>query len=109
MGRDAQRAKLYGTVAENWGEEAAETVMAILPPWDSTEVALKSDIALVKSDITNLRVAVDARFDQVEAKIDAFRVGMDAKMDQQFARLLIWTIGIVLALASLILSAVAFV
>lgn len=116
MGTDAQRAKLYSTVADNWGEEAAETVMAALPPWDYTEVARQSDIK-------NLQVSFEARFDQidarfsqmearfsqVDARFDRLEANIQSKMDQQFARLLIWTIGIVVALASLILSAVAFV
>lgn len=102
MGSDAQRAKLYTVMAEKLGQEAADSMMTLLPPWDHTEVALKADVERLGDTLNTKIDAVEA---SLNAKIDRLEVSIGAKMDQQFARLLMWTIGVMLAFGGLFVAA----
>lgn len=73
MGNEAQRNRIYNAAKETWGEDVAEAVMEVLPPWDHAEVVRKVDLE-------NLRLA------------------LEAKMDAQFARLIMFIVPMMFAL-----------
>ncbi|MXX22807.1 MAG: hypothetical protein F4Z93_06865 [Rhodospirillales bacterium] len=61
-----QRAKLYTTLAETMGDEAADTLMAELPPGGWEQMATKDDLAGVE---TRLTAAMTAGFAEISVKL----------------------------------------
>ena len=51
---EAQRHQLYESIKARLGEPEAETFMSLMPP-DWSDVATKSDVGALKSDVTALR------------------------------------------------------
>ena len=60
---EAQRHHLYQLVKSHYDDEAAETLMNLLPPVGWADVATKQDIARVEARL-------EQRIDRLEARID---------------------------------------
>ncbi len=65
------RDQLYRSAVEVLGREEADTLMASLPPMDWSEIATKSDLALLKADLGSLEERLDLRFESLEHKLTA--------------------------------------
>jgi hypothetical protein len=79
---EARRRDLYNSLDELLGTELAETLMAYLPAYESTELATKEDIRRLEDRfdrIDNRFGQVDDRFGQVE---DRFK-----QVDDRFDRI----------------------
>jgi hypothetical protein len=63
---EARRRDLYNSLDELLGTELAETLMAYLPAYESTELATKDDIR-----------RLDDRFDRIEDRLDAVNQRLD--------------------------------
>ena len=62
---EAGRADLYTGLAEVLGPDRAETLMAQLPRYDPAEVATKSDLAELRTDLREGLAAVNQRLDRL--------------------------------------------
>ena len=105
MGTEGQRAKLYLVVASHWGDEAADIMMAAVPPWDYDQVArkidvencrieLKGDIAQLRGEVLALGGQTDSRFGEISGKVDA-----------QFGRMIAVNAGMMFGFAGIVLAA----
>jgi len=63
---EARRRDLYNSLNELLGTELAETLMAYLPAYESTELATKEDIRRLED-----------RFDRIEDRLDAVNQRLD--------------------------------
>ena len=62
---EAARADLYTGHAEVLGPDRAETLMAQLPRYDPAEVATKSDLAELRTELRGGLAAVNQRLDRL--------------------------------------------
>jgi len=62
---EAARADLYTGLAEVLGPDRAETLMAQLPRYDPAEVATKSDLAQLRTELREGLAAVNQRLDRL--------------------------------------------
>ena len=63
---EARRRDLYNSLDELLGTELAETLMAYLPAYESTELATKEDMRRLED-----------RFDRIEDRLDAVNQRLD--------------------------------
>ena len=80
---EAARADLYHGLVELLGEDRAETLMTHLPRYEPADVATKSDITELKSEIGELNVglaAVNTRLDRLFLVLVAGLVAFIAAM-----------------------------
>lgn len=125
MGTDAQRADLYSTVREHWGQQAADTMMALLPPWDYTEVARKVDVELAASRLEAKFGELRAEFGELKGEFGELKGEfgelkgefgglrgefgeLKGKVDGQFGRMITVNAGTMLAFGSVVLAAAKF-
>ena len=80
------RDQLYRSAVEMLGREEADTLMASLPPMDWSEMATKSDLALLKTDLDLLRTDLDDRF-------ETFELRLMAQVDRSLRQQTQWMIG----------------
>jgi hypothetical protein len=63
---ESDRLRLFETARRSWGDEAAATLMDLLPPLDWSQIATKQDLAELRSElrteIADLRSEVHLRF-----------------------------------------------
>ncbi len=97
------RRDLYDRLADSIGGDAAETLMAYLPPLGWSDVATKQDLARFEERF-------DQRFDNVRYQMEALEHRLTASlrgdMAAQTRTLMFSTISMMLVLASTILAAV---
>lgn len=122
MGTDAQRAKLYSTVQEHWGEEVADAMMEVLPAGDPAELARRVDVENMGLRLEAKFGALEAkfgklegRFGELEGKFGALegrfgalegKVGeLSGRVDSQFGRMITVNVGTMLAFGSVVLAA----
>ncbi len=83
---EAARADLYTGLSEVLGRERAETLMAYLPTFDPIDVATKTDVAELRAALEarmdGLRQEMEARFQQMEARFQE----MEARFQEMEAR-----------------------
>lgn len=80
---EAARADLYHGLVELLGEDRAETLMTHLPRYEPADLATKSDIIELKSEIGELKVglaAVNTRLDRLFLVLVAGLVAFIAAM-----------------------------
>ena len=65
------RDQLYRSAVEVLGREEADTLMASLPPMDWSEIATKSDLAVLRADLGALEDRMDLRFETLEHELTA--------------------------------------
>ena len=80
------RDQLYRSAVEVLGREEADTLMASLPPMDWSEMATKSDLALLKTDLDLLRTDLDARF-------ETFELRLMSQVDRSLRQQTQWMVG----------------
>jgi len=87
---EAARADLYTGLAEAIGPDRAEILMAQLPRFDPADVATKTDLAELRTELrTELRDGLAA---------------VNQRLDRLFLTLLVGMFGIVAALISIVLT-----
>ena len=74
MVTDAERRALRDRLVTSLGEPAAGTLMALLAPFDWTEVARRSDVE-------SLRAEVGHRFDALEGRFEGFQHHVDGRFE----------------------------
>lgn len=86
---ERRRSGLYTRLAETLGTEGADTMFELLPP-DRDELATRTDLLLLRSEVDGFRgevdvfrAEVDGRFDQVGRRFDQ----VDQRFDQLEQRL----------------------
>ncbi len=80
MVTDAERRALRDRLVTSLGEPAAGTLMALLAPFDWTEVARRSDVE-------SLRAEVGHRFDALEGRFEGFQHHVDGRFEAIDGRL----------------------
>lgn len=65
---EQERHQMYIAVESAIGTEGAATLMTLLPPSDWTDVARKSDVAALKSDVEALGERLSERMDALDEK-----------------------------------------
>lgn len=87
---EVARAHLYTGLAEVLGPDRAETLMAQLPRFDPSDVATKSDLAALRSELrSELRDGLAA---------------VNQRLDRLFLALLVGMFGVVAALIGVIFT-----
>jgi len=94
------RRELYEAAEQELGAGPADTLMASLPPVGWADVATKSDLAMVKSDLAaveaNLRLEMEGVEARLGSRIDGLRAEFHSTLRQEISSLLHWTVGTVL-------------
>jgi hypothetical protein len=65
---EAQRHQLYESIKTHLGEPEAETFMSLMPP-DWSDVATRSDVAALKSDMAGLRAELKSDMAALETRL----------------------------------------
>jgi hypothetical protein len=65
---EAQRHQLYESIKTHLGEPEAETFMNLMPP-DWSDVATKSDVVALKSDMAGLRAEIKSDMAALETRL----------------------------------------
>ena len=115
---EAARHDLYNGLSDLLGPERAETLMTHLPRYDPAEVATKSDLAELKTDLgadiaglessMTIRLdgvdtrlgGIDTRLDGVDNRLD----GINARLDRLFLTLVTGLFVIVAAMAGVVFT-----
>ena len=87
---EAARADLYTGLAEVLGPDRAETLMAQLPRFDPIDVATKSDLAELRTEL--------------RAELRDGLAAVNQRLDRLFLTLLVGMFGLVAAVVGVILS-----
>lgn len=87
------RLDLYNGLTELLGPDRAEKLMTYLPAFDPAEVATKSDILLLGSDILKL-----------ESELKSGLAAINARLDRLFLALLAGLFAIVAAMAGILIA-----
>jgi len=108
MASDRQRRELYVALEATLGGGPAQTLMELLPPFDWSDVARRSDIAELRGEVAELRGEIGG----VKGQIGGLRSEMvgglaevRAEIRAQFAKYLLSIFTIVLALAGVVIAA----
>lgn len=112
---EAARADLYNGLAEFLGPDRAETLMTHLPRHDPSEVATKSDIAGLRSDMgdikaelraemTDLKTELRAEMADLRAEFRGEMAALNVRLDHMFVTLVGGLFVIVAAMASVIFT-----
>jgi len=92
MGIDAQRAKVYEAAKATWGQEVADAVMEVLPPWDHAEVVRKVDLenatVALQSQIEGLRVELRGEMSELRGEVRGEIGELRGRIDAQFGRMI---------------------
>ena len=88
---EMKRLTLFEKLIDVFGEEPAVTLMENLPPGGWDQVASKTDLQTLKTEV-NAKMDVgfakmDGQFAEVNAKVDGQFAKVNAKMDGQFAEI----------------------
>jgi hypothetical protein len=81
---ESDRLRLFETARRSWGDEAAATLMDLLPPLDWSQVATKQDLAELRSDlraeIADLRGELHREIGSVRAEIAGLRADLTGEI-----------------------------
>ena len=119
---ETARHDLYNGLTDLLGPDQAETLMAYLPEFDPSDVATKSDIARLDTDITAVHLelkefraemargfaVVNDRFDRVDdrfGRVDDRFGRVDNRFDRLFLTLVAGLFVIVAAMAGVVFTA----
>jgi hypothetical protein len=83
---EAARLDLYNGLAELLGPDRAETLMAALPIFESSDLVTKTDLALFASSFASSMDGHGSRIDRLDSRMDALDSRMDA-LDSRMDRL----------------------
>ena len=115
---EAARHDLYNGLSDLLGPDRAETLMTHLPRYDPAEVATKSDLAELKTDlgadIAGLESSMTIRLDGVDTRLDGIDTrldgvdnrldGINARLDRLFLTLVTGLFVIVAAMAGVVFT-----
>lgn len=74
---EARRHDLYNAVIEVFGEDNAETLMALLPTHEGIDLATRDDLLGVSDGLSSRMNRLEARFDRLDERIDAVNQRLD--------------------------------
>lgn len=93
---EATRHQLHEAARAAFGDDAAVTLMEMLPPVGWADVA-------TKRDLDHLEERIDTRFEQMDTRLFNFEERMDLRMDAKLAklqnRMTMWFVGVLVAIA----------
>ena len=98
---EAARHDLYNGLTELLGPQRAETLMAALPTYDTSELVTKSDLALFGTEMKAELSELGARVSQLEVRMTAVEsalVAINLRLDRMFLALVRGLIVIVAAM-----------
>ena len=101
---EAARADLYTGLAEVLGPDRAEILMAQLPRFDPAVVATKSDLADLRTDMTELRAATMSDMGELRTELRDGLASVSQRLDRLFLTLLVAMFGVVASLISLVFT-----
>ena len=115
---EAARHDLYNGLSDLLGPERAETLMTHLPRYDPAEVATKSDLVELKTDLEagiaglessmTIRLdGIDTRLDSVDTlldRVDTRLAGINTRLDRLFLTLVAGLLVIVAAMAGVVFT-----
>jgi len=91
---DRERTVLHERLDQALGNDAADTLMGYLPPVGWADVATKSDLALLRSELQGDLARIDSdlsriesRLSQLEARFPELEARLEARLDARFADL----------------------
>jgi hypothetical protein len=80
------------------------------PPMEARIARIESDVGHLRTDVTDIKADLRARFDRVDTRIDRLESKLDTKIDaltQTVSRAQAWALLLYIALAAGILGAMA--
>ena len=81
---EEQRAELYQAFCDSVGKNVTNTLMEMLPPFDWSGIARKSDIDRLRLEMTG---TTDKRFAEITGTMDMRFAEMTGTMDKRFAEM----------------------
>ena len=104
-----RRLRPYEAVRERLGQDAADTLMELLPPMDPSELATKRDLALTRAELreemAELRGEMaDLRFG-LRSDIAALQISVTDMMREQTNRMLVFVVPTMLTAVGLSVAA----
>ena len=82
---EESRYRLFKQLEETLGAEHSNTLMEHLPPVGWADVATKADIQSLRSDMEQLEVRMDLRFESIEHAVDA---ALSGGLHRQFVQII---------------------
>ena len=82
---EESRYRLFKQLEDTLGAEHANTLMGHLPPVGWADVATKADIQSLRSDMEQLEVRMDLRFESIEHAVDA---ALSRGLHRQFVQII---------------------
>lgn len=101
MVTDHDRHELYTALLDRLGQRPADVLMDLLPPVGWADVARKSDIDQLRTEMDARFDRVDARFLEVNARFDK----QDAKIEHILARVVYANLLLAIAVGGFVLAA----
>lgn len=99
---EAARSDLYTGLSEVIGPERAETLMSAIPLHDLDEVATKADIALVRSEMAEMRSELKAEIAELRSELKIELTSEIAALRRSFTNwMLTLLVAIIGAMASI--------
>jgi hypothetical protein len=110
---EASRFQLRTAIGQILSEEAADTLMELLPPVGWADVATKTDLQYLrdelKSDIQNLRVATKTDLqhlrDELKGDMHALQLTFEATLEKRLHEQSRWLITTMIAMNTVMLAA----
>jgi hypothetical protein len=84
---EARRHDLYNAVIEVFGEDNAETLMALLPAHEGIDLATRDDLVGMSDAVGSRMNRLEDRFDRLEDRFDRLETrfdGLETRMNQRF-------------------------
>lgn len=118
---EEKRAELYKAFCDSVGTEVTNTFMEMLPPFDWSNVARKSDLDMLRAEMNGRFIEINSKVDrgfiEVNGKIDTRLIEIDSRVvevnsmismiERDFKRLnrsLGWLFSLTLAASTLIIG-----
>ena len=84
---EASRFQLRTAIGQILSEEAADTLMELLPPVGWADVATKTDLHYLNGDIQNLRNEIKSDFDSLRNELKGDMLNLQLTIDVAIARI----------------------
>jgi hypothetical protein len=116
MAYEQSRADLYSLLRRDLAEETATALMEALPPLDWSDLARRSDLALLRAELKGDFAGLEGRFADLKGEFADLKgavadlrveiADLRAKVDSQVPKMILANIPLAFGVAGLVLAAV---
>jgi hypothetical protein len=94
---ERHRIALHEAAKETWGPEVAVTLMEMLPATGWAEVATKTDLVAMKSDVALLGKELRTEMTELRAELHIEMADIRATLERGLRTNMMWTVGTMIA------------